>query len=470
MGCDNLWYWHFPVASSFVCLLPVTVRHLANIMPNRALSRSGKKILHVDKNPYYGGPEAALSLQEAEDWASEVNKGEICLLLIFGPLANCDIYKLDAAHLPFEDATVFTPGQFGSGSGLSSSRAYTLSLSPQLIYSRSQLVPTLVSSKVYRQLEFQAVGSWWIYKPTTGRDKDLYRVPSSREDVFADDFISMKSKRTLMRFLRHLGQSQLNWESPVEEQLPMVDEDLAKPLSEYLTSKFQVPAELYDPLLSLSLSQAPPQGTVAQYAVPRIQRHLSSIGVFGPGFGSVLVKWGGGSEISQVGCRALAVGGGIYVLNSGIESLSQAEQNGADDSRVQLRLLSGEAITTKWVVGSDWDFPPESQAAGDYDKVSRSISIVSSSLEGLFPVAAEGGPIPAGAVVVFPAESLGLTDESPSVYISVHSSETAECPTGQSEFPFISLLPFFYHALLVMTFFKNLSTLPEIALLRTLRI
>lgn len=273
-----------------------------------------------------------------------------------------------------------------------------------------------------------------------------------------------------MRFLRHLGQSQLNWESPVEEQLPMVDEDLAKPLSEYLTSKFQVPAELYDPLLSLSLSQAPPQGTVAQYAVPRIQRHLSSIGVFGPGFGSVLVKWGGGSEISQVGCRALAVGGGIYVLNSGIESLSQAEQNGADDSRVQLRLLSGEAITTKWVVGSDWDFPPESQAAGDYDKVSRSISIVSSSLEGLFPVAAEGGPIPAGAVVVFPADSLGLTDESPSVYISVHSSETAECPTGQSEFPFISLLPFFYHALLVMTFFKNLSTLPEIALLRTLRI
>lgn len=79
MGCDNLWYWHCPVTSSFVRSLPVTVRHLANITPNRALSRSGKKILHVDKNPYYGGPEAALSLQEAEDWALEVNKGVICL-------------------------------------------------------------------------------------------------------------------------------------------------------------------------------------------------------------------------------------------------------------------------------------------------------------------------------------------------------------------------------------------------------
>lgn len=45
------------------------------IVINRALSRSGKKVLHVDKNPYYGGSEAALSLDEAEGWAQGVNKG-----------------------------------------------------------------------------------------------------------------------------------------------------------------------------------------------------------------------------------------------------------------------------------------------------------------------------------------------------------------------------------------------------------
>jgi RAB protein geranylgeranyltransferase component A len=39
-----------------------------------ALSRSGKKVLHVDKNSVYGGPDAALSLQEAEDWVSTVNQ------------------------------------------------------------------------------------------------------------------------------------------------------------------------------------------------------------------------------------------------------------------------------------------------------------------------------------------------------------------------------------------------------------
>lgn len=42
---------------------------------DRALSRSGKNVLHVDRNPYYGGAEAAFSLQEAEEWVNRVNSG-----------------------------------------------------------------------------------------------------------------------------------------------------------------------------------------------------------------------------------------------------------------------------------------------------------------------------------------------------------------------------------------------------------
>lgn len=238
-----------------------------------------------------------------------------------------------------------------------------------------------------------------------------------------------------MRFLRHLSQDQANQELPSGEE-NLEQDALTKPFPEFLTSKFQVPPELYDPLLSLSLSQAPSRRTTAQYAVARIRRHLASIGVFGPGFGSVLVKWGGGSEISQVGCRALAVGGGTYVLNSGVDSLKQHEQSTADDPRLELRLLTGETINTQYAVGSAWDLPSQDHPSYDYEKVSRSITIVSSALGGLFPVTAEGGPVPAGAVVVFPASSLGLTDDSPPVYISVHSSETAECPTGQSKLTF----------------------------------
>jgi Rab proteins geranylgeranyltransferase component A len=50
---------------------PHSYKSLTDIVLRRALSRSGKKILHVDENDYYGGPEAALSLQEAEAWINK---------------------------------------------------------------------------------------------------------------------------------------------------------------------------------------------------------------------------------------------------------------------------------------------------------------------------------------------------------------------------------------------------------------
>lgn len=302
----------------------------------------------------------------------------------------------------------------------------------------------MVSSKVYRQLEFQAVGSWWIYKsrPSTegaAGNNSLYRVPSSREDVFTDDMISVKSKRTLMKFLRHIGKPQQDEESQSEQ------DDMSVAFPGYLSSKFQVPAELHDPLLSLSLSQTSPQQTSAEYAVSRIQRHLASIGVFGPGFGSLLAKYGSGSEVAQVGCRALAVGGGVYVLNSGIESITNPTDSGSkEDARMELKLSSGESVRTKFVVGSHWDLPGQAQVTlPSCDKAVRSITVVSSPLESLFPVTAEGGPIPAGAVVVFPGSSLGQAENSPPVYLMVHSSETGECPTGQSKSFFLSSFLFF---------------------------
>ncbi|KAK5019004.1 Rab proteins geranylgeranyltransferase component A [Cryomyces antarcticus] len=41
-----------------------------------ALSRSGKKVLHIDSNDYYGGDEAAFSLQDAENWCKSIGEGK----------------------------------------------------------------------------------------------------------------------------------------------------------------------------------------------------------------------------------------------------------------------------------------------------------------------------------------------------------------------------------------------------------
>lgn len=312
-------------------------------------------------------------------------------------------------------------------SKLGFSRAYSLALSPQIIYAKSTLLQHLVSSRVYRQLEFLAVGSWWVYTDDSMGEaassgitsKKLLKVPNGREDVFQDHQLDFKAKRALMKFLRFITE--------YEEQTEVWNDHRQQAFSQFLSEQFRIPASLQGPLLALALSTSTSSHTTTEYALPRIARHLRSIGVFGPGFGAVIPKWGGLAEISQVSCRACAVGGGVYVLGKGLTSNAEAATTSEGD--VKLNLKDGEAVTAKWVVGG-------SSSTADKDSYSKSITIVASPLAPLFPPIAEEAPAPASAVVVFPSGSLSLDDsdeELPPVYVFVHSSDTGECPSGQSK-------------------------------------
>lgn len=368
------------------------------------------------------------------------------------------------------------------------SRAYSLALSPKLIYTRSNLLPALVSSKVYRQLEFLAVGNWWIYNDHEGAEEgeagitassrgSLRRIPGGREDIFADKGIDLRSTRSLMKFLKLAADPEAH-ESILEEWGD-------KPFPEFLEGQLRIPPRMQAPLLALTLSPNPPAETLTSYALPHIHRHLTSIGMFGPGFGSVMPKWGGLAEIAQVACRAGAVGGGVYVLKKGFaRSGSVDQQNSSLDfkshdqgtSLSTVRLQGGENVKSHWVVGSLWDLPSrahpplDSQIHSNY--IARSITIVSGPLSQLFPLPAEGAPTPAGAVVFLPSGTLALESgdemppnakaELPPVYLMVHSSDTGECPAGQCKCAFI------YHGsgtILMMTQNNEyLSTLSAILL------
>ena len=318
------------------------------------------------------------------------------------------------------------------------SRAYSLAFSPQIIYARSSLLPTLVSSKVYRQLEFLAVGSWWIYEQDHETEDNVQRsenrgvvgklrkIPGGREDVFADKTIDIKSKRSLMKFLRLA--------SNVEAQQQISEEWGDRSFQEFLTTQYGLATGLQSALHALTLSLEPLSRTKTSYALPRLARHLTSIGVFGPGFGSVIPKWGGHAEITQVACRACAVGGGVYVLGKAVEHVSHLQSSEEYPQRISVRLQGDGEVRTKWIAGSQFDLPlsnrDTAQGSGLY--IARSISIVDSSLSELFPLAAEGAPPPAAVVVVFPEGSVGVSN-SPPVYLMIHSSETGECPAGQCE-------------------------------------
>ena len=267
----------------------------------------------------------------------------------------------------------------------------------------------------------------------------LRKIPGSREDVFSDRSIDLKSKRSLMNLLRLAAD--------VEQYNAVSDAWGSRPFPEFLSSHLKIPDRLQPPLLALTLSPSSPMAVSTAYAIPRIHRHLISIGLFGPGFGSIIPKWGGMAEIAQVACRAGAVGGATYVLGRGVDEV--CEKRVVDPALLEgvayplrLSLHGGETVETHWLTGSMYDLPTKRlpRSPSPATVIARSVSIVSSSLSSLFPISSEGAPPPAGTVIAMPTRLIHLESGSGSgemapVYLMVHSSNTGECPDGQCKYP-----------------------------------
>ncbi|TKX24182.1 putative Rab proteins geranylgeranyltransferase component A [Elsinoe australis] len=378
-----------------------------------ALSRSDKKVLHLDRNNYYGGSEAALSVAEAETWSERVNDNGGVM-----PFRNASIQKTEHA-----------------ASHLKSARAYSLSLSPCTLYTRSSLLTTLVSSNAHEQLEFLAVGSWFVYQSSpdtnaSGSVGHLIRVPNNREDIFSSSALTLRVKSALVRFLRFVA----TYSS--QEELENWMEWKNNPFSEFLVKRFKIQAEFHGPLLALSMSSKPNDEITTEVALASIHRHLTSMGVFGAGFSAVLPKYGGLSEVVQVACRAAAVGGAVYVLDRAIERVESASTS--EGVSVRVFAHGNDTLTTKHLIGTIDQLPEQTQPAGatEFDIVcSRTISIVGSRLSHLFPRPAEGSPPPSAAVVVYPSGS--ITDHMQAsanlypVHLFIHTADTGECPSGQ---------------------------------------
>ena len=355
----------------------------------------------------------------------------------------------------FHHASLERPQQETDATQLGFPRSYSLSLAPQLVYTRSNLLPALVSSKVYRQLEFLAVGCWHIYEdvrnhkseekpamqPLADHQELLHKIPGGREDVFADKTIDLRSARSLMKFLKVAAAA--------DTHPDILSEWGSKPFPDFLTSQFHIPPKLQSPLLALTLSPSSGIKTTTQFALPRICRHLTSIGMFGPGFGAVMPKWGGLAEVAQVACRAGAVGGGVYVLQRGIKSIVQAQDQTMAKASMEgkmsapvlnVQLSNDERIRTQWIAATSDHLPlkPAQSLDPRITNLQRSITIISSPLSELFPAPVEGSPPPDGAVVVFPSGSLHTQEPHPPVYLLVHTSGTGECPAGQCKLPFFA--------------------------------
>ena len=319
-----------------------------------------------------------------------------------------------------------------AGNGLAPSRAYTLSLNPQIIYAQSSFLPSLVSSQIHSQLEFLAVGSWFVL-----REGVLRKIPSSREDVFHDDSLSVRDKRRLMKFLHFVLQDETETEASEEQPAQQT-------LADALANTYSLPRSMQSAILALSLSPKSTHKTDFTDAVTRIRRHFRSIGYFGPGFGAVIAKFASNAEIAQVACRAQAVGGGTYLLGHGLRTLGTVA-NGTEhpdepSEQTQVVLSDGTVVRTRHVAGFQDDMAPApATATSDQGSVHtlHSISVISSTQPHLFPPTSENGPTPAVAIILVEDQH---DPSQPPIYLQVHSEDTGECPSGQCK-PFAQYSP-----------------------------
>ncbi|XP_030760966.1 rab GDP dissociation inhibitor alpha [Sitophilus oryzae] len=121
------------------------------------LSVSGKKVLHVDRNKYYGGESAS-----------------IC------PLE--ELFTKFGAPAPDES--------YGRG------RDWNVDLIPKFLMANGSLVKLLIHTGVTRYLEFKSVEGSYVYK-----GGKIAKVPVDQKEALASDLMGMFEKRRFRNFL-----------------------------------------------------------------------------------------------------------------------------------------------------------------------------------------------------------------------------------------------------------------------------
>uniref|UniRef100_A0A803SUB9 Rab GDP dissociation inhibitor n=1 Tax=Anolis carolinensis TaxID=28377 RepID=A0A803SUB9_ANOCA len=122
------------------------------------MSVNGKKVLHMDRNPYYGGESSSITPLE-------------------------ELYKrFEIAEGP--------PESMGRG------RDWNVDLIPKFLMANGQLVKMLLYTEVTRYLDFKVVEGSFVYK--AGK---IYKVPSTETEALASNLMGMFEKRRFRKFL-----------------------------------------------------------------------------------------------------------------------------------------------------------------------------------------------------------------------------------------------------------------------------
>jgi len=232
---------------------------------------NGKKVLHVDRNSYYGGESASLNLEQ--------------------------LYEK------------FKPGQ-DPPADLGRARDYCVDLCPKFLMACGNLVKVLLHTKVTKYLDFKSVGGSFVVK-----DGKVAKVPSTPAEALSSSLMGFFQKNKFKNFLQ--------WANNYDEKDPKTFNGLdpKKNTSQQVYAKFDlddntqaftghaIALHLDDSYISQSFQPTLEAIKLYAYSVSRYGNSPYIYPVYGLG------------GLPEGFSRLCAIHGGTFMLNKPIDSI-----------------------------------------------------------------------------------------------------------------------------------------------------
>jgi len=237
------------------------------------LSASGKKVLHIDRNPYYGGESASITPLE-------------------------DLFKkfgLDG--VPMEE--------YGR------TRDWNVDLIPKFLMANGMLVKLLIHTGVTKYLEFKSLEGSYVYRAGKG----ISKVPADELEALSSNLMGMFEKRRFRSFLIFVQEFNLDrpetWKDVDPHRTTGAElfkkyslDDNTKDFSGHALALFRDVDYLNQPCLEL---------------IRRVKLYSESLARYGKS--PYLYPLYGLGELPQSFARLSAIYGGTYMLNKPIDEI-----------------------------------------------------------------------------------------------------------------------------------------------------
>lgn len=267
------------------------------------LSVSGKKVLHIDRNKYYGGESASITPLE-------------------------DLFSRFGVELP--------EGKYGRG------RDWNVDLIPKFLMANGMLVKLLIHTGVTRYLEFKSVEGSYVYK-----GGKISKVPVDQKEALASDLMGMFEKRRFRNFLIYAQ------DFVQDDPKTWKDFDPINKTMQELYDKFGLDKNTQD-FTGHALALYRDDDYLAEPAVKTINRiKLYSDSLARYGKSPYLYPMYGLGELPQGFARLSAIYGGTYMLDKPIDEIVY------DGSGKVVGVRSGEEVAKCKQVYCDPTYVPD---------------------------------------------------------------------------------------------------------------